>query len=334
MSMITARRIAEEVGVSVSTVGRALADDPRISVETKTKVRAVADQLGYVTSTPARVMRGGSSRLVGLMLPNMGNEFYSAIADSISASSDADGYQVVFSVADNRDIEARHVKELISSRVSGIIIVPTASPKQETADLLRNFPHVQLLRRIRGWSSPWFGIDDEACTRLSASHLLGLGHTRIVYIGGMTSLSTGKARVEGLRQAYANAGVGFEACQLMLGYPSYEFGHEAIAQVLGQSTRPTAVIAGSVQITQAVLEALHRQKVSVPRELSVVGFGDSPSYAWWGNGLTTLNLPVRHLATTCGLWFLHRIKRNITDSEQYESMILPSLIMRGSTASV
>jgi DNA-binding LacI/PurR family transcriptional regulator len=75
--------------------------------------------------------------------------------------------------------EARHLKELVSARVTGIVIVPTSAPKGETLALLRNAPHVQLSRRIASSKSTWFGIDDEDCLRTGTAHLIDLGHRRI-----------------------------------------------------------------------------------------------------------------------------------------------------------
>lgn len=331
--MITARQVAARCGVSISTVGRALANDPRISAETKARVRQAADILGYVENTPARMMRGGSSNLIGLMLPDIHNDFYATIAEAMSACCDAEGYQLAFSIANDRDAEARHVKELVSARVAGIVIVSTPTPRRETRDLLQNFPHVQLLRRGPLFQSAWFGIDDEESLRVGTAHLLELGHRRIAYIGGSTEFSTGEARVKGFRRAFAEAGIDMSGAFELLGPPSsFEFGTKAVFQLLGGKQRPTALITGAVQITQAVLDTLHRLRVSVPNDLSVVGFGDAPGFDWWGPGLTTIRMPIQELATTCGLWFLHRLKIGATSAEKHSSIVPTHLVLRGSTA--
>ena len=330
--MVTAKQVAEESGFSISTIGRALADDPRISAQTKAQIRRVADRLGYVENTPARMMRGGSSRLVGLMLPDVRNDFYAMIAESLSKCCDAEGYQLALSIADDRDTEARHLKELISARVAGIVIVPTPSPRREALSLLRNVPHVQLVRRLASSSSSWFGIDDEECVRVGTNHLLSLGHRRIAYLGGSVEFSTGDARVSGFRRAYAEAGIDLSSAIQELGPPTQEFGEQVIRRLVDSPNIPTGIITGSVQITQAVLETLHRLRVSVPGELSVVGFGDAPGFEWWGPGLTTLRMPIQELATTCGLWFLHQLKNQVRDKRPHSSIVPGQLIVRGSTA--
>jgi DNA-binding LacI/PurR family transcriptional regulator len=331
--MVTARQVAEESGFAISTVGRALADDSRISATTKAKIRIVADRLGYVENTPARIMRGGSSKLVGLMLPDVRNDFYAMIAEALSHCCDAEGYQLALSIADERDAEARHLKELISARVAGILIVPTPMPKRETLALLRNVPHVQLLRRIASSTASWFGIDDEDCLHTGTGHLIALGHSRIAYVGGSADLSTGAARVKGFRRAFTEAGVDRRHAIEELGSPTREFGEGTVRGLMALAERPTAIISGSVQVTQAMLDSLHELDISVPDDLSVVGFGDAPGFDWWGPGLTTLRMPIQSLATTCGLWFIRRIKEGTESNKPHASIVPAQLIERGSTAS-
>lgn len=332
--MVTARQVAKESGFSISTVGRALADDARISAETKARIRRVADKLGYVENIPARIVRGGSSKLIGLMLPDIRNDFYATIAEALSECCDREGFQLAFSIAKDRDTESRHLKELAGARVAGIVIVPTPTPRRETLALLRQVKHVQLLRRVHSCPSPWFGIDDEECVRTGTKHLLDLGHRRIAYIGGPTNLSTGDARVKGFRRAFLDAGVSSASAVEEVGPTTVEFGNQVVSRLMGSSRPPTALITASIQITQAVLESLHSMRVSVPDELSVVGFGDAPSFQWWGPGLTTLRMPIQELATTCGLWFLHHLVSG-TPSDQHHASVVPAqLVVRGSTASI
>jgi DNA-binding LacI/PurR family transcriptional regulator len=334
VTAITAKQVAERTGVSISTVGRALADDPRISVETKAIVRKAADSLGYIESSAARIMRGGSSKLVGLMLPNVRNDFYSMIAEALSKCCDDQGYQLALSLADNPESEVRHLKELASAHVAGIVIVPTSAPGRETKALLRRFPHVQLLRRIPAWQSPWFGIDDEECVRLGTAHLLELGHRRIAYVGGSIDFSTGAARLRGFRRAIREAGIKPQNAVEALGQPTIEFGVEALGSILRQSKRPSALITGSVQITQSALEVLHRLRISVPEDMSIVGFGDAPGFDWWGPGLTTMRMPVQELATACGLWFLNHLKAKANLEPGYASAAQAEFVLRHSTAAV
>jgi DNA-binding LacI/PurR family transcriptional regulator len=332
--MVTARDVAEAASVSVSTVGRALANDPRISNQTKSVVKEAAAKLGYVESLPARLMRGVRSNLVGLMLPDVRNHFYATIAEALSDCCSANGYQLALSLANDSETEARHVKELISARAAGVFIVPSSAPTRETRDLLQNIPHVQLLRKVPSLNSAWFGINDEVCIYQGVRHLIELGHTKIAYVGGTTDNSTGRDRLAGFRRALKEFDINNSETRELLGPPSSaSFGAEAIIDLLTGETLPTALITGTVRITQAMLESLHHLKMSTPDDLSVVGFGDAPEFEWWRSGLTTLRMPIQDLATMCGLWFIHQIEAKKSSDKGYQSTVPASLIVRGSTGS-
>jgi len=333
--MITIKDIAARLQVSPSTVGRALADDPRISAATKKKVTAVAEEMGYVANLAARMMRGVSSNLVGLMLPDIRNSFYSTIAHALSKCVQGAGFQLTLSeTEDDRMVELQHIRELASANVAGIIIVPTAKPHRESIRLLKMLPHVQLIRRQAASGDQFFGIDDTQALYEATNHLIELGHRRIAYIGGSDDLPTGAARLQGYRNAIEalarseRAGPDY----VKLGAPgSLEFGREAMRDLLSSTQAPTAVVAGSVRVTQGMLEELIARRISVPDQLSVVGFGDEVGFSWWGPGLTTIGLPVHDLATACGLWFVHQIRQSASARAPYSSIATSTLIMRGST---
>jgi len=332
--VITIKHIAHRLGLSPSTVGRALADHPRISRETKDLVRGAAEELGYVANMPARVMRGGSSHLVGLLVPDVRNSFFSMVAHVLSKCFESEGFHLALSITDDdRDIEMQHVREMVSARVAGLVIVPCAAPRRETQTLLEMVPHVQFLRRVPALGSDWFGIDEERAMLEATNHLLGLGHRRIAYIGDVI-YPTGKARYDGFRRAYAEAGRAPDEALVELGPPIVRFGADAMARALDRRSAPTAVLTASVPVTLGVVEQLEARKIDVPGALSVVGFGDGPWHRWWRAGLTTIRLPVEELATSCGLWLLHRLRSGRTTVERRPHIAISQslLVVRNSTA--
>ncbi|HEY5857562.1 MAG TPA: LacI family DNA-binding transcriptional regulator [Aldersonia sp.] len=329
--MVTTKDIAERVELSVSTVGRALADDQRISDATKLRVRQAAAELGYVGNHAARMMRGVPSKVVGLVIPDIRNSFYSTIAHELSKSFSAQGFQLMLSETDdNRTNELRQVRELSANRVAGVIIVPTARPHTESIRLLQKIPHVQLLRRHTSLGAHWFGTDDTAMIAQATTHLIELGHERIAYIGGPTGLPTGRARLAGYRAAMRE---GERSHTLVEQVPpsSIDEGRRAIRRLLDTSPAPTAVVLGSVQPTLGVLDELRVLGVEVPAELSVVGFGDEPAFSWWGPGLSTISLPLQEMAEACGLWLVHRLANDSADEGAYTSVSPGTLVVRGST---
>ena len=340
--MITIRDIAGRLDLSVSTVGRALADHPRISRPTKERVRAMADELGYIANTAARVMRGGSSRLIGLLVPDIRSTFYAMTAQVLSKCFARDGYHLALAITDDDPAaECQKVRELLSARVAGIVIVPSAAPHRETVTLVGMVPHVQLLRRTPALGD-WFGIDDERAMQEATQHLIELGHRRIGYVGDAI-FTTGKARYRGFCRALAAAGLSPEGVEL--GAPCQGFGAAAVVRLLAQRPAPTAVVTSSVLVTLGVADRLAALGVEVPGRLSVLGFGDGPWQRWWGPGLTTLRLPTEELATSCGLWLLHRLRDHGQAGRRgdgagagrpggspHVAITPPSLVVRGSTA--
>ena len=331
--MITIKHIARRLDLSVATVGRALTDHPRISRATKERVRLAAKELGYVANAAARVMRGGPSHLIGLLVPDIRSTFYSMVAQVLSKNFEANGFHLALSITDdNRDVEMQHVRELISARVAGIVIVPCAKPRHETLDLLRMVPHVQVLRRVPSLGD-WFGMDDENAIFDATNHLLNLGHRRIGYIGDLI-FPTGKARYRGFRRAFAEIGRRIDETLVELGPPDTRFGADATARLVSRRTPPTSLVTTSVLITLGAAEQLTAMTVDVPEALSIVGFGDGPWQKWWGPGLTTIRLPVEDLAASCGLWFVERLKAKVAKRRAAPHIVIKpaTLVLRGSSA--
>ena len=332
--MINARDVAAELGVSVSTIGRAMADDPRISARTKAKVQKAAERLGYIGSNPARIMRGGSSNLLGLMIPDVANDFYASIAQTMSDCVDRQGYRLVLALTrDDRDTEARQIRELVGARAAGIILVPTARPRRELRNILQAIPHVQFLRQVKMLDAPWFGIDDEAAMWSATDHLIELGHRKIAYIGGHHSLSTGLARHAGYQAALVSAGIDLDPARECLGSPTAAFGIDSVERLLESKNPPTAIITGSVHITEGVIETVERGGLTVPGELSLVGFGNASWFNWWRGGLTAVAPPVQDLANSCALFVLDQLAKKLGNSlPKHSSVIRSTLQVRGSTA--
>ncbi len=331
--MITIKHIAGRLDLSVSTVGRALADHPRISRETKARVRSMADELGYIANAAARVMRGGSSRLIGLLVPDIRSTFYSMAAQALSKCFVRDGYHLALSITDDDpDIEFQQIRELLSARVAGVVIVPCATPHRETVELVRKVPHVQLLRRMPALGD-WFGMDEERAMLDAVNHLTGLGHRRMAYVGDLI-FPTGRARYDGFRRAHAEAKLKIDKSLIELGSPDARFGADAVKRLLARRPAPTAIITSSVLVTLGAADQIAASGIDVPGALSFFGFGDGPWQKWWGPGLTTLRLPTEELATGCGLWLLHRLKsgRLPARAEPHVAISPPSMVLRGSTA--
>ena len=332
---VTLKDLATMLGVSVSTVGRSLADRPEISDATKARVRELAEAHGYVAHSAARSMRTGHSSLIGLIVPDVRNDFYGAAAMALAKCCEDAGFQLVLAATqDDPDSELRQVRGMVEARAAGIVVALSPEAHRETKALLRRTTSVELIREAAG--NAWFGIDDSNGIAAATNHLLGLGHRRIAYIGGHERLSTGRERLAGLKSALVQAGVELPRSLVRLGPPDAAFAERAMTSLWTSGERPTALLTAGAELTVGALEAIGKLGVEVPGELSVVGFGDAPWFRWWGPGLTTMALPVYDLAYACGGYLLRRIRERGGEPEAaaYRAAHAPTLVVRGSTAHV
>jgi DNA-binding LacI/PurR family transcriptional regulator len=332
---IKLKDLAASLELSISTVARALADSPRIGKATTERVKAEAQRQGYVVDLAARTMRQGTSSLIGLIAPDLQNDFYATAARAVSAWCQERGLQLVVSVTnDDPATELQHVRNLYSSRVKGIVLIPSVQISPETRRLLAWIPHVQLVRQCEKLASDWFGIADEEAMRLGVAHLAALGHRRIAYIGSALTISTGAKRLDGFRRALREYGLDADGAVTEVGGCDAEFGHAAMARILALKHRPTGVVTAGARICVGAYSSAREQGVAVPGELSFVGFSDAPALRWWGDGLTTIGLPVEDIATAAMDCLLRRAeRRDRVAKPPMHVMHRPVLIVRGSTAS-
>jgi DNA-binding LacI/PurR family transcriptional regulator len=330
----TMKDIANALGVSVSTVARALADSPRISREMRARVFDCAEKLGYVVDLAARAMRSGTSSIIGLIVPDIRNDFYSTAAKAIADCCQERGNQLVLAVTDDQpDLELSHLRNLRSARALGFIIIPSITPAQETMRLMRSTPHVQFVRNCPKVESDWFGIEDAEAMRLATRHLIELGHRRIAYIGSTVAISTGRDRLEGFRRTLQEAGIVPDDGLICSGSCDTEFGHAAMQGLLARRQRPTAVVTAGARMSIGAYDCARAEGIDIPGELSFVGFSDSPALRWCGEGITTIALPVRELATASTDFLFRRASADWrADGPPCRVTLKPSLLQRGSTA--
>lgn len=331
---VTLANLAATLGLSVSTVARALADSPRIGKATTERVKAEAHRQGYVADLAARAMRQGTSSLVGFVAPDLQNEFYATAARAVSDHCQQRGLQLVLAVTnDDPATELLHVRNLYSSRAHGVVVIPGIDMAAETRKLLNAMPHVQLVRQCEQLASDWFGIADEEAMRLGVAHLAELGHRRIAYIGSSVSISTGAKRLQGFHRALREHALEAPGPFVEVGGCDAESGHAAMARLMALRLRPTGVVTAGARISVGAYTCARERGVRIPEDLSFVGFSDAPAHRWWGDGLTTIALPVEDIATAAMDCLLRRAeRRGQVPKQPMHVMHRPTLVRRGSTA--
>ena len=333
-SAITIKDIAILLGMAHTTVSRALNDHPKISLDTKARVREAANKLGYVTNSGARSMRMGSSKLVGLIVPDVQNEFYSAAARAMAEHCSQLGYQMMLGVSeDDPSREEQHVRLLRENRAAGVLIAPCGAPTAQTTDLLRHVATVQFLRYNRQLGSVGVLADDLDGTYRATEHLLELGHRRIAFVGGTLEVSTGLRRIAGYEAALRKWGLEAEHVLQRFGPPRPEFGEAALESLLQGSVGITAIVVGSSRQLLGVLRAVRTRGMSIPTDLSLVGYGDADWFQVSDPSVTAVALPVREMSDHATRLLFELLQESRSNrGRQAEPMFPTSLCIRGSTA--
>lgn len=267
------RDVAALAGVHAMTVSRVLHDDPRISENTKRKVRAAVDELGYLRNDTARNLRiGRGAGAIGLVVNNLANPFYSQLALGVGEAAERQGLTVML-VNSGGDVEReKHlIADLMSRRVVGIIISPAGDDHRHlAASALHGIPVVLVARPPSGIAADCVLVDDFAGTREACSRLVARGHTRIGFVGLPATVWAGSERFRGFRAALEEAGIPLQARYVRYQESDVAAAEKTVRILLTMEEPPTALFAANNRNMIGALRAVSR--TSSPTALA--GFDD------------------------------------------------------------
>lgn len=293
---ITAIDVARLAGVSQSAVSRVFTPGASASPRTAAKVRAAAEKLGYRPNPLARAMITGRTRIIGLLVAYLENQFYPVALERLSRALQARGYHILIFLAENaRERVDEVVRELIDYRVDGIITASVAL----TGDLSERLAALEIPVVLfnRGQEDPRLAevtSDNLAGARQVTQFLIAGGHRRIAHITGWQGSSTGRDRAEGFTRTMADAGL--EPFAMIDGMYARETAAEATRTLFRMGDGPDAIFVGNDHMAFAVMDVLrHELGLSVPLDVSVVGYDDVPIAAWPAYDLTTVRQPVNRM---------------------------------------
>ena len=332
---VTIKDIAQRLGIAHSTVSRSLRDSPLIGSGTKERVRKAAAEFGYVVHGAARQMRGEPSSLIGLILPDIRPDFFSALTAAFARATARLGLNLLLSVSQHDSaIEEAQIRALREARVSGILLYPTASLNAGSRTLLRDVATVQVGRRHPGLDAPFVGPDDAKSMATLVRHLVDLGHQRIAYIGSDPTLSPGDQRLAAFRETLAGLGPTLDEALFETGLAKVEAGVTAATRLLGIRPRPTALVVASAPMAEGALDVIRRMELRLPQDLSFTGFGDPFWYRSWGLGITSVAMPVDRVVDEALVLLLEPADESATPSARAtpRAIMVPSEVMlRGTT---
>lgn len=265
--------VARLAGVGLKTVSRVVNGEPRVSEAMAERVRAAIEELGYSPHEGARLLRRGQTACIGLLLEDVANPFYSALAGAVEQVARANGF-LLFTASSEED--AAQERELAlafcARRVDGLVIVPAASADHQylEPEIEAGVIAVFVDRPAVGIAADAVLADNVGGTRAAVVHLLRHGHRRIGYIGDAAEIFTAAQRLRGYRDELVDSGLPFDESLVAMGHPEPQFVHAALDRMLAGPEPVTALIAGNNRATVAVL----RDVSTRPKQLALVGFDD------------------------------------------------------------
>ena len=325
---VTLALLAEQLGVHVSTVSRALSERPvGVSAETVTRVRQLAGERGYRRNAAALSLRTGRSKMIGVMVPRLTDVVLATIYDGIDQTAIDAGYNtVVVNTRDRPDLQRSRLDLMLSRQVDGIIVGDSRTDSNLISELQGcGVPYVLVARRMPREIS--VSTDDLKGGRLAAEHLLSLGHRRIGIVAGDPHASTGAERTLGFRRAYAAAGYPLPDDYVIPSGFDVRSGREAGDHLLSLRHPPTAIFAASDFAAIGVMGAMRDRGLEAPRDVAVVGFNDLDVASELPTPLTSVHSPLFDMGALS-----MRVLLSLLRGRRVRSRLLqPTLYPRAST---
>lgn len=304
---VTSRDVARLAGVSQPTVSRALRDDPRVSGDTKKRVREAAALLGYVPSEAGRALSSGRTRRIGLLVTDLENQFYSHIIAPVHHELEGMGYQLMLhtETADNETVAER----LIANGLDGVILATATVDSVAPLRLRdRGLPFVYFNRTAAYVDADATVVSPTSGFEAAARRAVELGHRRIGAVLGPSNTSTAQTREQALRAALAAHGLSLEPQHVRRGPFDTASGDAATTELLALDDPPTLVFCGNDVVAYGAMNAARRAGVSVPDGISIVGFDDLPPAAWPIIELTTIAYDFTEMAREAARLMARRIE--------------------------
>ncbi|MCY3650255.1 MAG: LacI family DNA-binding transcriptional regulator [Acidimicrobiaceae bacterium] len=317
---VTSVDVAAAAGVSQATVARCFTTPEVVAPDTRLKIEAAADRLGYVPNAIARSLKSQRTNIVGAVVPAVG-EYWQNVVTYFSRRLTARGRQLLlFSFLDHAEVNET-LEAVMQYRLDGLILASANIAEAQLARMRQTglslvaFNHPDAAGIV-----PSVTVDNEAGASELARHLAGLGCTRVLYLGGVAAASTDRARFRGAARTLASTGA---TCNYMeAGAFTYDAGYRAADTVVNLDRLPDAIMVGSDEVAFGMLDGLRRRGLTAPADVLVTGFDGLPQASWAGYDLTTLVQPADQLAE-------HAVELASGDGSDSSDAPPPSVVVAG-----
>lgn len=336
----TIKDVAKLAGVSFKTVSRVINREPSVGQDLQDKVWAAVKTLNYQPNLGARLMRGAASS-IGFIYDNPNSNYVIEMQNGILNTCRAEGFELVIHPCDAKSptILDELVEMLDRSRVGGLVLTP---PLSETPSVMAALTakKVRFVRILSGSAapdslSPCVFIDDRTAGFDITQYLIDLGHKRIAFLGGDMEHASSGERLEGYKDALRKNHLAINDALILPGEYAFESGIERSKKLLSLAEKPTAIFACNDEIAAGTLFAARIMGVSVPQELSIVGFEDSPFSRQAWPKLTTAQQPNSTIAQTAAKLLINDMRAQRDNVEPAACQgFYPKLVVRDSSCPV
>jgi LacI family transcriptional regulator len=322
--------VAQIAGVSTATVSRALSQPDRVRADTRELVQRAVEKLGYVPDAAGRALASGRTRTVGCVISTLDHAIFARSTHAMQNALAQAGYQLLVASHNYDPVQELTLVQALQQRGVDALVLVGAEHHTQLWRLLADWRNPVLLTWACDPRLPSVGFDNQAIAALATQHLLDLGHRRIGMISGhMQHNDRAKARVQGLRDTLALAGLKLDNAALSQQTLNISGGRLGLIELLKAKKPPTAIVCGNdLLATGALLEA-QRKGLSVPRDLSICGIDNHELAAEMNPGLTTVSLPTHDLGRIAAAQILAALAG---EPIAQQSMLPFELLVRGTTA--
>jgi LacI family transcriptional regulator len=339
-NQVTIKDIARELGISPSTVSRALKDHPDISPETKKAVNELADKLNYQPNIVALSLRQSKTNTIGVIIPELVHFFFSTVISGIEDVAYSAGYNVIITQSnESLQREKSDIKALFNSRVDGMLISlsrETSSFEHIDSILAKGVPMVFFDRVYDNGQSSRIIVDDLSGAKEATQHLIDQGCRKIAHLEGPPNLEITKQRLEGYSQALKESNIAFNS-EYIAACPTgtIEEGKAATEKLLALKDRPEAIFATSDPVAMGAMQAIKQAGLKIPQDVAVVGFSNWIFSALLEPPLTSVDQPGFEMGQEAAKLLIRHIelrtKNNEVDIPSETKVLKTRLIVRDSS---
>ncbi|MGV9383691.1 LacI family DNA-binding transcriptional regulator [Nonomuraea sp. NPDC003707] len=322
--MARIKDVAAQAGVSVATVSRVLNDNPSVTEETRNRVHDAMAALNYRPNAVARSLRTEATRTLGLIIGDILNPFFAELARAVEDEARAAGYTVIIGNADERaDQQDHYVRTLLERRVDGLLICPTAEVTPLVEEVSRGErPLVFLDRTLSGIEVPSVRADGSTAIAELVAHLRALGHRRIAFVSGPSTLSTGRERTEAFLRATAEHGLEIPQEYVRVGDFRAGSGQRITSELLDLPEPPQAIFLGDNLMALGALDAISERGLEIPRDVALASFDDVPWFNHVHPRITAISQPTAELGRRAV-----RVILDVLSGRAAESVVLPARLV-------